>query len=211
MSLFTNFQTVKDKIDDAKEWTDKILQYKDSYTELEYIESTGTQYIVTDIIPGYNKKLEVTFQYSSNTQNVDDRVFVTQESNPFLLFGRFENKFRFVYGNTSVVSSLSQDTNRHTAYYDTSFKIDTTTYVSGLSQVDTAVLKLFSNGSGFSANGLRIFSVKQYDTDGTTLIHDYIPVKDKSSLICLYDKITNIYYYNSGTGSFIAGPEIGEV
>ena len=207
MSLFTNFQTVKDKIDDAKEWTDKILQYKDSDTKLEYIQSTGTQTLLTDIYPNYTKKMEITFQYVTNTSNVDDRVFTTRESGTFFLFGRYQNKFRLVYGSGTTKNNLSQDTNKHTLSYDGTFKVDDTTYVSGLTQTESTPMNLFASGS----DGLRIFSVKQYDTDGITLIHDYIPVKDKSSLICLYDKITNIYYYNSGTGSFIAGPEIGEV
>ena len=39
----------------------------------------------------------------------------------------------------------------------------------------------------------------------TSLIRDFIPVKDENNVVCLYDKISNQYFYNAGTGDFIAG------
>ena len=34
-----------------------------------------------------------------------------------------------------------------------------------------------------------------------------IPVKDENDVVCMYDKISDTYFRNAGTGDFIAGPE----
>ena len=177
------------------------------YTEIDYLESTGAQCIATDILLDYRKRLEVDFQYTSMNSTADDRVFCTVESNPYTIFGRFQGNFRFVYGNAVEVTCGASDTNRHTATYDSNFKLDNTTYASGLSQVyseGSRMLKLFSNISGvnriYPANNLRIYEVKQYDTDGQTLLHDLKPMKDENGIACLVDVITNESYY---AGDFV--------
>ena len=50
----------------------------------------------------------------------------------------------------------------------------------------------------------RIYSCKIYD-DGV-LVLDMIPVRDTSNIPCMYDKVQGRFYYNGGTGEFIAGP-----
>ena len=37
------------------------------------------------------------------------------------------------------------------------------------------------------------------------LVQNFIPVKDENNIVCLYDKISNAFFYNQGTGGFIAG------
>ena len=44
------------------------------------------------------------------------------------------------------------------------------------------------------------------------LVRDFIPVNNViEDVICLYDKVSNTYFTNTGTGTFIAGPEIVEL
>ena len=42
-------------------------------------------------------------------------------------------------------------------------------------------------------------------TQGETLVRDFIPALDPHGFPCMYDKATKQPFYNSGTGSFIAG------
>ena len=36
------------------------------------------------------------------------------------------------------------------------------------------------------------------------------PVLDKNGIPCMYDKVTDQFFYNQGTGQFIAGPVVTE-
>ena len=51
-----------------------------------------------------------------------------------------------------------------------------------------------------------IYSAKIYDNGA--LVRDFIPALDGGNIPCMYDRITNQYFYNQGTGDFIAGPNI---
>lgn len=62
-----------------------------------------------------------------------------------------------------------------------------------------------SHGSSNAKPGTRIYSFKIYE--GSNLIRDYIPVRI-GQIGYLYDKISGKLYGNSGSGSFILGPDI---
>ena len=55
---------------------------------------------------------------------------------------------------------------------------------------------------------IKIYYFKIYDND--VLVRDFIPVLDNYGTPCMYDKVERKFYYNAGTGDFIAGPIIGE-
>ena len=58
----------------------------------------------------------------------------------------------------------------------------------------------------FSKIKIKYFQI--YDND--TLVRDFVPVLDKDDIPCMYDKVERKFYYNQGTGDFIAGPIVGE-
>ena len=49
----------------------------------------------------------------------------------------------------------------------------------------------------------RIYATKVYKDD--VLVRDFIPVLDKDNIACMYDKVSGEYFYNQGSGEFIAG------
>ncbi len=56
-------------------------------------------------------------------------------------------------------------------------------------------------------SGISLYETILYGVDQITPIRDFIPVIEKETgVVCLYDKITEEFYYNLGTGNFIAGP-----
>ena len=52
----------------------------------------------------------------------------------------------------------------------------------------------------------KLYSCKFYENDN--MIRNFVPCRDKDGTVCLYDKIEGKYYYNKGTGEFVAGPEV---
>ena len=65
-------------------------------------------------------------------------------------------------------------------------------------------LCVFSNRTPYQSG--RIYYLKIYDND--ILVLDLIPVVDKNGVACMFDRVSGTYFYNAGTGSFIAGPAI---
>lgn len=49
----------------------------------------------------------------------------------------------------------------------------------------------------------KVYDFKVYDRD--VLIQHLVPVLDSENTPCMFDKITQKFYYNSGTGNFLCG------
>lgn len=67
------------------------------------------------------------------------------------------------------------------------------------------IFALNNGGSLFGGALMKLYYLKIWDNG--VLIRDYIPVKNilNDNKICLYDKVENKFYYNAGSGEFIAG------
>ena len=67
----------------------------------------------------------------------------------------------------------------------------------------------FTSGKSPVKNSSKIYSAKLYDNG--TLVRDFIPVRRHSDgAIGMYDKVTDTFFGNAGTGTFIAGNDIGQ-
>ena len=181
------------------------------YTELEYIESTGTQYIDTGVnnING----VEIQFQYSAYKENAsafgarngdasDSRFGLTLYDGCFHIMppgqnvnGIITNKHIFKFGSNV----------NYQCYMDEELKINKIpTYKSSY---NTYLFCECSGGySSFYSNNLKIYYCKLYK-DGV-LVRDFIPSKYNGK-IGLWDRISETFFINNGTGEFVAGPTIG--
>lgn len=59
---------------------------------------------------------------------------------------------------------------------------------------------------GYNMTYGKMYYFKLYN-DGI-LVRDMVPCKDMKGIVCMYDRVENKFYYNSGSGSFTAGPEV---
>ena len=189
--------------------------------ELEYLESTGTQYIDTGIIgTNENMGIDVTWAFSNNNANMC--IFSSrsaQTSNTLTLFWlkTASNRVRFDgvgqrYFTDVVNASVSDDifnfnyksttgavatlTNKTTEHIQTLF-------VGKLETFSTKPLYLFcSRDSAYVYSWIKMYGCKIYD--GDVVVRDYIPVfyNGKAGM---WDKVNEVFYPNSGTGSFIVG------
>jgi hypothetical protein len=192
----------------------------DGYTILPYIESSGTQYIDTGFSPDQDSRMVLDFQPSNTNAavyagcragNGTTRAFTINsgsgQSRPFY--------FAMDGSGNTVVGTL--DTDRHVADMNkTSFVFDnvakTTPTIENFTALNTIYLFACSNNDTGTVNlqaSCKIFSCKIYD-DGV-LVRDYIPVqKNSNNEVCMYDRVSNTFYSNAGTGTFIAGEEVSE-
>lgn len=174
------------------------------YTKLEYIESTGTQYISTGITPTENTKVVIEFN-SSNSSGV---VF-GQDS------GYKVNAFMFamtvvVFDSTKKDISISANTKHIVQVAPKAFKVDngSSQYIYA-NKVNAAYpMFLFGNNrNGKFSEGvaMKLYSFKVYEND--VLIADYIPCK-QGNAVGLYDDVAGAMNLPLGTGDFTAGPSI---
>lgn len=174
------------------------------YTKLEYIESTGTQYISTGITPTENTKVVIEFNSSTSSG-----VVFGQDS------GYKVNAFMFamtvvVFDSTKKDISISANTKHIVQVAPKAFKVDngSSQYIYA-NKVNAAYpMFLFGNNrNGKFSEGvaMKLYSFKVYEND--VLIADYIPCK-QGNAVGLYDDVAGAMNLPLGTGDFTAGPSI---
>lgn len=198
-----------------------------SYTPVEYIESTGTQYLDTGWYPTSNEFSSLKF--------VLDATFSTANSNGWAVSGIGAGGYYFHTGLNSnrqiVYGSGTADTSTGITYSEKRavFEVDYKNKTMVVTEVDSGTVLvnqsitvntptassgkfyLFayantSNTTGVPYTGT-IYSFKGYKNN--ELIYDFIPVKDANGVVCMFDRITETFIYNQGTGTFVSGAETG--
>ena len=186
------------------------------YTELEYIESTGTQYIDTGYIPNQDTGYYIDFVPLEPITKSNAKHYVNAggrvSGNNRIVLGAY-NEYSggdFVFNTFKTDPKLVQDVRtifevKNNKIYFSNGTI-TTINTSNFTSPNTLIL--------FGANGTpveriakaRLYSFKLYNLDDT--IKEFVPAKNSSDVVGLYDIINNVFLTNVGNGTFIAGPEI---
>ena len=187
-----------------------ILPYK----ELEYIQSTGTQYINSNVLCKSSLRCQAKFSTeihsggcfigNSGTGESDTfRFFTAGNGTWYLDFGSGDGRNRISGGNANTNTIYNVEFgNRYIKNLDTGSNIISSSTVESFT-------KSYNVNICNSGENLKIYYCKIYDDN--ELIRDFIPVKQiETDIVCLYDKITEQFYTNSGSGTFIAGPEVDE-
>lgn len=187
----------------------------DGYTELEYIESSGTQYIDTLYKPNGQTYVEM------------DAKIIAVGSYP-TLFGTRNNNSDYFWlynsgnGSESTVFTITVKEKKLTVrapqFDRMTFSIGGGYGYAGSSstEADTSGLDCPYNLYLLSVNrndvpnynaSARLYSTSI--TEGETPIRNFVPCKrDSDGAVGLYDTIGQSFYGNSGTGAFTAGPVV---
>ena len=183
------------------------------YTELEYIQSSGTQYIDTGFKPNQDTRVVTKFDMiqtdtawrklwgsGSGSYNLD-----------FALWNDGTTKLQSYYGtktNSAVPitsMSLNVDANKNIwEYSGETITFDKNNFTCAYSMYIFNVNK--DNSSAYLPGMMKLYFFKIYNNE--VLVRDFIPCKNPSGAIGLYDTVNNKFYQNVGSGTFIAGPEI---
>ena len=183
------------------------------YTELEYIESTGTQYIDTGFKPNQDTKV------------ICDGVWVSAPLTNIAMFGArkssSEQGYYWSYMSTGKCrSGYNADyyyeyaitpTMRHTVVKDkeTTTVGDLThswTYAEFQCEYNLTLFALNQANTIQWYSSARVYSCQIYDNG--TLVRDFVPCTNASDTVGLYDMVNGVFYANAGTGVFTAGAEV---
>ena len=204
---------------------------KKQYTELEYIESTGTQYINTGINPADDIDVLIDVQVKSGitlTSGTDAFLFGAKDGQQNSAFGvaiLYQNDPLSVYAEYGSVNGSGNmgypitGSIMHLSFIDGAVIVNergksNNTHVVRLSKQSFATswpMFLFgmnAHGIFTSSAPVRLYQCGIHRNNKTNdAIRLFIPVLDSDNIPCLYDIIEKKFYYNQGTGQFIAGPK----
>ena len=200
------------------------------YTKLvEYIESSGTQWINTGFSPtNKNVRIEVTYRFVSLPTGTD-RKYVFGESfnsgNIRLQYavgdaGHCGIGFGNIFKGDVTFDSYDTDTT-HTIVCDGGvFSLDGVTsdeWDLSAAPLDTTntnhPIYLFGHNVNNNSNpssylsSIRLYSCKIWDQG--ELVRDFVPVSlTNGTTVCLYNALNGEFYTKSGSGNFVAGPDV---
>lgn len=184
-----------------------LLPY--GYTQLDYIRSSGTQYIDTGFIPNNNTRVTLdidclelgTIPYFGSRK--------AQNNQPSFTFWVLSTtSIRSDYGTLAKVEVTRSDIlgrkivemNKNNIKFGTYTKVNSTqTFNTG---INLLLLAVQSSTTTVDARRMKakLYSCQVYDNG--TLVRNFIPCKNPSGVIGLYDSINNKFYNNAGTGTF---------
>ena len=186
------------------------------YNQLEYIQSTGTQYIDTGFKPNQNTRvvMEMEFPIAPTSDRIlcgvragswGDRMFT-------ITYVNSKSWWQFTYGSSYSTTSV-------TASINTRFSVDQNKNVGTVNGVSssatantfTSSLNAFifcqnNGGSASNFSSFRLFRFSMYDNG--TLVRDFIPCQKPDGTLGLWDDVNSVFYGNAGTGTFTAGPVV---
>lgn len=167
-----------------------------SYTELNYIQSTGTQYIDTGI-----------------TMNKTDNVIIEQKC------AISNDRYAGCNGYTQWTGDITNNVDSVVKVVYTSTNNTETIYVDGVqktsnlwdnyngSNVKIGIFKLGEEGNTWHESSAQVgilYYCKIYKNN--KLVRDFVPAqRDEDSVVGLYDKVSKMFFVNNGTGNFVSG------
>jgi len=172
------------------------------FTALEYIESTGTQYIDTGITVKATTLAEFEYQFvgSAATNYVFGQI------------AGFGNRV-MGYRKTAIWWFRRTDLNlgdndKHKVVFDQDGKV----YRDGFGTQQSQTILLFAernDNSAINKGKVKIYNFKLKEGTTPSIIQNLIPARRNSDgVLGMYDTVSNTFFTNAGTGEFIAGPVV---
>ena len=188
----------------------------EGYTQLNYIQSTGTQYVDTGMKTTNETSIIIDAQVLAMNQEQYGGGLLFGSCNPVQNSGHeayvWQYKFNAVYNSTANVDTqtltvgdrLRVEFMKNVCTVIKNGQVFYTHTFSPSSFTSTVNLYLFVLPRSTRYFGkIKLYSCEIYE--GSSLVRDFIPCKNPSNEIGLYDLVTKEFYGNAGTGAFIGG------
>ena len=185
------------------------------YTEVEYLEATGTQYIDTGYYHNKLTKVVGDFEFTSIPTN-NQYIFGAVDTSTSC-FGFYRNsggKWSYQFGDGAthnIGTDVNVDTNRHMVTLDAvnrklkmiSGNSNILDITSGYTITKTSTRPLYLFMRSYSSDGeyakAKIYGFKIYEND--TLIRNFVPcVRNSDNVAGLYEVVSGKFHTNLGTG-----------
>ncbi len=185
------------------------------YTELEYIESSGTQYIDTGFKPNQDTRVVLDAELTAVSASTHAALFGARNSDTgqFWWYWRYnDSRFAFRYGS-GTTNGLAGDTALTKHVFDVNKNVfsvsgESVTVASATFDCAYTAYLLAANNAGAALYpcSCKLYSCQIYDNG--TLVRDFVPVLNSNGEAGLFDRVGLKFYGNAGSGVFIAGGDI---
>lgn len=197
-----------------------MTQTGEPYVFVEYIESTGTQWIDTGFMPNGNTTLDIDYQLTDYPSNcylygVSGNGTINYRCMHYIRVNVTQSRYEHALGgqHNTPITVATLDTKRHVIKRDKSL-ITFDSKIMGHPAAtfnSTYTMEIFarnSNGTvGNEKSKMKLYSFKLYDNG--TLVRDFVPCYRKADGASgLYDLVEGKFYENQGTGEFLIGGEV---
>lgn len=179
----------------------------EGYAEVQYIQSTGAQWIDTEVKPDQTYALKIKFQTEQSSSGGIAVSDANWQSNGFGIwcnaaaFGNGTMQTTEWHGTTPIEIELSQQglfVNGNLTWTP-----DAATFTV---PANMTLFALNRNGSIAEKLTGKIYFAQLLKAG--KLVRDFIPCVDPTGTVGLYDLVGGKFYGNSGTGVFTAGPVV---
>ena len=184
--------------------------------ELEYIESTGVQYIDTGNIGKSGLEIEIDFEFTEigtasqipvgSMAGSSNRIYPLSSGN-YVGYGEYVKLPMTAAANEryDIYCKLYAGEQTVTVNGTTVYTgVDPATYDSGC-----GMLLFAASNAGSVGYHSKVRVKKCKIREGGVLVRDYVPCRLASGVVCMYDRVNGEYAMNRGAGKFVAGAEVG--
>lgn len=190
------------------------------YTQLEYIESTGVEYIDSGFVPSLNTRII----FDGRISSMDPEIFAffgarDTASGGAMIVWSINGKYRIDVSKSSTnttsqvvsvgdvyIDMMLGDITINGNHYNFSANAASRNTIGVFALKDTGTS--YTDSNGFDTRRLigRVNKFVIYDNE--KIVRYMIPCKNENGEVGLYDVVGSKFYGNiSGNGAFIAGPE----
>lgn len=186
------------------------------YTQVEYIQSSGSQYINTGFKPNNASRMVLDIDVVARSGQA--ALFGARNgggSSGFCVFTYNNNagyqvdygtqQFTGVGGNSSGRHIL--DLHQHVLYVDAN-PVNIASTQSFSCSYNAYLFSISSGGNVMTnySSAAKLYACQIYDNG--TKVRDFVPCKNSSGTVGLYDTVNSKFYTNEGTGTFTAGASL---
>ena len=187
-------------------------QLPEGYTQLEYIQSSGTQWIDTGFKPNQNTRVLADCDLISGVFPTAFGAWSSSAGAKYILLSLSNTETRYYYNltetdkNVAIKGRHTLDMNKNKLIVD---NVEIVTVAASTFSVSQSLYLFTFHGGETTENfktTAKYYSCKIYDNDA--LVRDFIPCKNADGVIGMYDVVNSQFYQNAGMGVFTAGGEV---
>ena len=197
-----------------------ISQLPTEYQEVEYIQSSGTQYIDTGVVATSGFEIDIKINIDTVTGSWAPILYAHEPSEPYkrnFIAYISSKKMEIDAGDKitqtsvtltgdDVIKASNVENNFYLTVNGTNYTPTVTTAASNLEYSGRTMHLLHGNGYDVGYTSGKVYYCK-ITVDGT-LVRSFVPCYRKSDNVAgLYDLVNNVFYTNAGSGVFAVGAD----
>ena len=180
---------------------------------VEYVESTGSQYVDTGIVPGNGTTYDIRFQRTRT--NATESIFGLSSPSTVVVMQRIlglSTKIEIARGGSgqAKIVNITNDTNWHTVLSSATEIVVDGVATSRDFSASTAPYSLYVFAQQATAGAANAYAKARISrlqiSDGSTLVRDFQPVRVGTEG-ALYDRVTDTVFRSATSTPLVAGPE----